>query len=46
MLFEGAASAAEALGRLVGRSVPTIRPRVLEEGGTRHVLMPGDPGYY
>ncbi len=46
MLFEGAASAAEALGRLVGRSVPTIRPRVLEEGGTRRVLMPGDPGYY
>jgi len=46
MLFEGAASAAEALGRLVGRSVPTIRPRVLEEGGKRRVLMPGDPGYF
>jgi 8-oxo-dGTP pyrophosphatase MutT (NUDIX family) len=45
-LFEGAASATEALGRLVGRSVETIRPRVLEEGGTRRVLMPGDPGYF
>lgn len=46
MLFEGARSTAEALGRLAGRAVPTIRPRVLEEGGTRRVLMPGDPGYF
>jgi 8-oxo-dGTP pyrophosphatase MutT (NUDIX family) len=45
-LFEGAGSAAEALGRLAGRSVETIRPRVLEEGGRRRVLMPGDPGYF
>ena len=46
MLFEGAPSAAAALGRLVGRPVETIRPRVLEEGGSRRVLMPGDPGYF
>jgi 8-oxo-dGTP pyrophosphatase MutT (NUDIX family) len=46
MLFEGAPSAAAALARLAGRSVETIRPRVLEEGGRRRVLMPGDPGYY
>src|SRR5256885_13375789 len=46
MLFEGAPSAAAALGRLVGRPVETIRPRVLEEGGRRRVLMPGDPGYF
>ena len=46
MLLEGTPSAAAALGRLAGRSVETIRPRVLEEGGVRRVLMPGDPGYY
>ena len=46
MLFEGASSAAAALGRLAGRSVETIRPRVLEDGGGRRVLMPGDPGYF
>ena len=46
MLLEGAPSAAAALGRLAGRSVETIRPRVLEEGGRRRVLMPGDPGYF
>jgi 8-oxo-dGTP pyrophosphatase MutT (NUDIX family) len=46
MLFEGAASVAAALSRLAGRAVVTIRPRVLEAGGTRRVLMPGDPGYF
>jgi 8-oxo-dGTP pyrophosphatase MutT (NUDIX family) len=45
MLFESAGSAAEALRRLAGRPVPTIRPRVLDEGGKRRVLLPGDPGY-
>ena len=46
MLFEGAASAADALARLRGREVVTIRPRVIvDEHGTRRVLNPGDPGY-
>ena len=34
------------LERLDTREVPTIRPRVIMEGDTRRVLMPGDPGYY
>jgi 8-oxo-dGTP pyrophosphatase MutT (NUDIX family) len=44
-LLQGA-SAAEVLGGLNGRAVPTIRPRVLGEGATRVVLYPGDPGYF
>jgi 8-oxo-dGTP pyrophosphatase MutT (NUDIX family) len=46
MLFDGAVSAADALARLRGREVVTIRPRVIiDETGTRRVLNPGDPGY-
>ena len=46
MLFEGTASAADALARLRGREVVTIRPRVvIDENGNRRVLNPGDPGY-
>ncbi|MBI2160711.1 MAG: NUDIX hydrolase [Candidatus Rokubacteria bacterium] len=45
-LFDGAPTAAEALARLRGRRVQTIRPRVIGEGATRTVLMPGDPGYF
>lgn len=46
MLFDGAASAADALARLRGREVVTIRPRVFFDAqGRRHVLNPGDPGY-
>jgi 8-oxo-dGTP pyrophosphatase MutT (NUDIX family) len=46
MLLEGAGSAADALARLRGRSVVTIRPRVIvDESGKRMVLNPGDPGY-
>ncbi|HUF92891.1 MAG TPA: hypothetical protein VMR23_10975, partial [Candidatus Limnocylindria bacterium] len=45
MLFDGAASADEALARLRGRVVPEVRPRVLIEGGKRRVVIPGDPGY-
>ncbi|MEK7701466.1 MAG: NUDIX domain-containing protein [candidate division NC10 bacterium] len=44
-LFDGAVTAAEALGRLRGRRVQTIMPRVIGEGASRRVLMPGDPGY-
>lgn len=44
-LFDGAGSVAEALGRLAGRPVPTIQPRVVVENGARRVLLPGDPGY-
>lgn len=44
-LLQGA-SAAEVLAGLNGRIVPTIRPRVLGEGATRTVLLPGDPGYF
>ena len=44
-LFEGAATAAEALARVTGRAVRTIMPKVLGEGASRRVLMPGDAGY-
>ena len=45
-LFDGAASSAEALERLRGREIVTMRPRVLVENGKRRVLLPGDPGWY
>jgi hypothetical protein len=46
MLFDGSASTADALARLRGRPVVTIRPRVIvDASGTRRVLNPGDPGY-
>lgn len=45
MLLEGD-SAADALGRLRGREVKTIRPKVVfDEDGKRRVFNPGDPGY-
>ncbi len=44
-LLQGA-TAEEVLAGLNGRIVPTIRPRVLGEGETRTVLLPGDPGYF
>jgi hypothetical protein len=44
-LFDGAGCAAEALARLRGRPVRTIMPRVIGEGASRRVLLPGDPGY-
>ncbi len=46
MLFTEAGSASDALARLRGRPVTTIRPRViLLPDGTRRILNPGDPGY-
>ena len=45
-LFLGAGSVAQALERLHGRTIPTIRPRVVTKDGARRVLMPGDPGYW
>ena len=46
-LFDGASSVTEALARLAGRGIPTIRPRVIENAdGTRLALLPGDPGWY
>jgi 8-oxo-dGTP pyrophosphatase MutT (NUDIX family) len=44
-LFDGAASVEDALGRLAGREVVTIRPRAVVVDGVRRILMPGDPGY-
>lgn len=44
--FDGTTSVKEALERVKGRDVPTIRPRVIVEGDTRRVLMPGDPGWF
>ena len=46
LLFDGARDTAHALDRLKDREVTTIRPRVVGEGDQRHVLMPGDPGYF
>jgi 8-oxo-dGTP pyrophosphatase MutT (NUDIX family) len=45
-LLEGGASAADTLARLTGRAVETIRPRVVVDGDSRRVLIPGDPGYF
>lgn len=45
-LFEGAASVDEALARVGGRTVLTIRPRLITEGGRERPLLPGDPGYF
>jgi 8-oxo-dGTP pyrophosphatase MutT (NUDIX family) len=36
----------EVMAALDGRAVPSIRPRVIKEGGTQRVLLPGDPGWY
>ena len=45
-VFEGASSTAEALGRLAGREVTMIQPRLVMENGERRVLLPGDPGWW
>ncbi len=46
-LFDGAASIADAVARLAGRPIPTIRPRVITDpDGTRRALLPADPGWY
>ena len=45
-LFDGAASIPAALDRLNGREVRTILPRVIIEGDTRRVILPGEPGYF
>jgi len=46
MLFDGATSAADALDRLVGRTITTIRPRLVIEGNQRRAILPGEPGYH
>ncbi len=46
MLFDGAASAAEALDGLAGRTITTIRPRLVMDGGERRAILPGEPGYH
>jgi 8-oxo-dGTP pyrophosphatase MutT (NUDIX family) len=46
LLFDGARDTRHALDRLRDRPVPTIRPRIVMEGGQRRILMPGDPGYF
>lgn len=45
-LFAEASSVAEALRAAGERTVPTIRPRLLQEGGRERSLLPGDPGYF
>lgn len=46
-LFEGAASVDEALARLEGRLVSTVRPPLVADaqGAGQRPLLPGDPGY-
>ncbi|MFQ5897333.1 MAG: hypothetical protein ACE5JN_03715 [Candidatus Methylomirabilia bacterium] len=39
-------SVAEVVAGLNGRSVPTIRPRIIADGNSRRVLLPTDPGWY
>ena len=45
-IFDGADSAADAIARLSGRAIPTIRPRLVVENGQRRAILPGEPGYY
>jgi 8-oxo-dGTP pyrophosphatase MutT (NUDIX family) len=45
-LFDGAPTIAAALERLGRREIRTILPRVIIEGDTRRVLLPGEPGYF
>jgi len=47
-LFERAPTVVEALARLDGRVVSTVRPRLVidAQGGDQRSLMPGDPGYH
>ena len=47
-LFEGAASTLDALGRLDGRQITVIRPRLVSgpDGAPERTLLPGDPGYF
>jgi 8-oxo-dGTP pyrophosphatase MutT (NUDIX family) len=45
-LFVGATSARDAVERVAGREIRTIRPRVVLENGQRRVLMPDDPDWY
>lgn len=45
-LFDGASSVADALGRVRGRPVETIQPRLVTEGGRQRAILPGEPGYY
>jgi hypothetical protein len=46
MLFVDAASAADALARVRGREVSTVRPKVVFDAqGNRKVFNPWDPGY-
>jgi 8-oxo-dGTP pyrophosphatase MutT (NUDIX family) len=44
-LLGDSACVADTLARLADRAVETIRPRLVVEGGTQRVLIPGDPGY-
>jgi hypothetical protein len=45
-LFDGAPTIPDALARVNGREVRTILPRVIIEGDTRRVILPGEPGYF
>lgn len=44
--MEGGRQAAEVVGSLRGREVPTIRPRVLTVDGRPVAVLPGDPRWY
>lgn len=46
LLFEGARSVKEALGRLEGLRVEPIRPRLIMESGEPRAILPGEPGWY
>jgi 8-oxo-dGTP pyrophosphatase MutT (NUDIX family) len=45
-LLAGGRRAADTLARLADRAVETIRPRLVVDGNTQRVLIPGDPGYF
>jgi 8-oxo-dGTP pyrophosphatase MutT (NUDIX family) len=45
-LFDGAPTITAALERLGRREIRTILPRVIIEGDTRRVLLPGEAGYF
>ncbi|MBI1847952.1 MAG: hypothetical protein HY294_08915 [Candidatus Rokubacteria bacterium] len=43
---EPAETAQAAIDALAGRTIPTIRPRVVTENGKPRPIMPGEPGWY
>jgi 8-oxo-dGTP pyrophosphatase MutT (NUDIX family) len=42
----GEPDVASLLRKAEGREIHPVRPRIVREGGTERILLPGDPGYF